>query len=308
MGELPEISARFRTQRGVITRRQARDLGLTCASIDRRLSSGRWEVVHPTVYRLVGVPRTWHQDALAATLWLDVDAPALVSHLSALHLWGIDTGLARPAIEVTVPSANRRRSSRVRVHRTRHLPPHHVTERLGISVTSVERTLVDCAGRLGRGRLENAVEDALRLRLTPVAKLDAVVDEFGGRRTRGVGVLRAVLDQRRPGGDAAADRDLELATWRLISASGLPLPIRQHVVVVDGIAWSVDFYWPEHRVGLETDGYGAHQSLSAFRQDRLKFRALTAAGCRILPATWDDVTRRPDALLDDLSRALRLAA
>ena len=132
--------------------------------------------------------------------------------------------------------------------------------------------------------------------------------EFRGRRTRRVGVLRELLDARRAGGDGAAHGNLELATWRLIISSGLPPPRRQHVVTVEGVDWSLDFYWPEQRVGLQTDGYGAHQGLTAFRQDRRKLRALTAAGCRILPATWDDVIRRPDAIVADLARALRGAA
>ncbi len=194
------------------------------------------------------------------------------------------------------------------MHRTKHLPSAHVDQRVGIAVTSVERTLLDCAARVARGRLELAVENAIRLRLTTTRDLDAIVHEMRGRRHPGVGVLREILDARRAGGEAAADGDLELAAWKLIAASGLPLPRRQHIVNVDGIPWSVDFYWPEQRVGLETDGFGAHQGLTAFRQDRRKLRALTAAGCRILPATWVDVTRRPDALVSDIELALRGAA
>jgi very-short-patch-repair endonuclease len=233
---------------------------------------------------------------------------AVLSHRAALHLWGLGDGLRRSTIEVTVAHATRPRSGRVDVHRTNHLPLAHLATRLGISVTSVERTLVDCAGLVSRGRLELAVENALRLRLATASDLDAVVEEMRGRRCRRVWVLRELLDARRAGGDGAAHGDLELATWRLIAASGLPMPRRQHVVNVDGVDWSVDFYWPRHRVGLETDGYESHQGLVAFRQDRRKLRALASAGCHVLPATWEDVTHRPEALVRDIERALRRAA
>jgi hypothetical protein len=308
MPELDAVSATLRAHRGLITREQALATGLSPGAIDHRVRAGRWELVHPTVYRLAGAPRTWHQDALAATWWMARRGVAALSHLAGLCLWGLGSGLGRPTIEVTVDHETRPRHSEVRVHRTRHLPPDHVAERLGIPVTSVERTIVDCAGRITRGRLERVVEDAIRMRLTTASALDSIVDELAGQRRRRFGIVREVLDQRRPGGDAAADGELELAAWKLITASGLPLPVRQHVVTVDGIDWSIDFYWPHQRVGLEIDGYAAHQGLTAFRQDRRKLRALTVAGCRIVSATWDDVTGRPDALIADLERALRRAA
>jgi very-short-patch-repair endonuclease len=308
MPELHAVTARLRAQRGLITREQAIAAGLGPGAVDNRIRSGRWEVVHPAVYRLVGVPRTWHQDALAATLWMERHGTSVLSHLAALSLWGLGDGRRRPALEVTVAHATRPRSGPVDVHRTNHLPVRHVASRLGISVTSVERTLLDCAGRISRGRLELAVEDALRLRLTSAGDLDAIIDEMHGRRCRRVGVLRELLDARRAGGEGAAHGNLELATWRLITSSGLPRPRRQHVVTVEAVDWSLDFYWPEQRVGLETDGYAAHQGLTAFQQDRRKLRALASAGCHVLPATWDDVIHRPDALVRDIERALRRAA
>ena len=120
-----------------------------------------------------------------------------------------------------------------------------------------------------------------------------------------VSALREVLDSRRPGGAGAANGALELAAWRLLRSSGLPMPVRQHCIEVDGIHWSVDFFWPGTGVGLETDGYSSHAGRQAFRQDRRKLRALGSSGYRILPATWWDVTVGYDALLRDLERALR---
>jgi hypothetical protein len=48
-----------------------------------------------------------------------------------------------------------------------------------------------------------------------------------------------------------------------------------------------DFYWPACGVIVETDGWEAHRTLAAFRSDRAKDAALTAAGYEVLRFTWD---------------------
>jgi very-short-patch-repair endonuclease len=62
-----------------------------------------------------------------------------------------------------------------------------------------------------------------------------------------------------------------------------------------------DFYWPAHGLIVETDGWEAHRTLAAFRADRAKDAALTAAGYKVLRFTWDvhdaTILRRLNALL-----------
>jgi very-short-patch-repair endonuclease len=149
------------------------------------------------------------------------------------------------------------------------------------------------------------VERAITARLTTHDELDELLRRCGGSGRHGTAALCRVLDRRSGGGPRAAESVLELRAWRLICRSGVPLPVRQHEVVVDGVVWRLDFAWPEQRVGLETDGYLPHSGRSAFERDRRKLRALSSVGYRVLPATWADVTTRADSLVDDLQRALR---
>ena len=62
-----------------------------------------------------------------------------------------------------------------------------------------------------------------------------------------------------------------------------------------------DFHWPAHNLIVETDGWETHRTLAAFRSDRAKDAALTAAGFRVVRFTWDvddaTVLRRLSALL-----------
>ena len=49
-----------------------------------------------------------------------------------------------------------------------------------------------------------------------------------------------------------------------------------------------DYHWPAHQVIVETDGWDTHRTRKAFRDDRAKDAALTAAGYRVLRFTRDD--------------------
>src|SRR4051812_45731416 len=52
-------------QHGLVTRRQAQEIGLTRRQIERRLGLGRLIVVQRGVFRVAGAPVTWRQQALA---------------------------------------------------------------------------------------------------------------------------------------------------------------------------------------------------------------------------------------------------
>ncbi len=62
---LAELAAR---QHGLVTLEQAKHLGATSRQIRWRISAGVLIVVRRNVYRFAGVPPTWHQSVLAATL------------------------------------------------------------------------------------------------------------------------------------------------------------------------------------------------------------------------------------------------
>jgi hypothetical protein len=59
------------------------------------------------------------------------------------------------------------------------------------------------------------------------------LDQLGGRGRVGSAMLRGILDRRCEA--PALESRLEVKVWRLLVRSGLPKPVRQHSVEVDGL-------------------------------------------------------------------------
>jgi very-short-patch-repair endonuclease len=209
-------------------------------------------------------------------------------------------------MEVSVPKHRRLRTTKLTVHRTDQLPRIDRTRLDGIPITTPARTLVDVAGVFDEEALESAVEDGLRRRLVNERLLRRRLDELGGSGRPGTGMLRRILDRRC--GDAALESRLEVKVWRLLVRSGLPKPVRQHPVQIDGYRYRLDFAWPSFHVAVEADGYATHGGRSAFNADRRRTAVLGSGGWRVVPVTWDDATARPGEWLAALGRTLALAA
>ena len=63
----------------------------------------------------------------------------------------------------------------------------------------------------------------------------------------------------------------------------------------------VDFYFPTHRLVVETDGWETHGTKAAFKSDRRKDAALTSAGYRVMRFAYDDVVYEPDTVIERLT-------
>ncbi|MGH3823228.1 MAG: type IV toxin-antitoxin system AbiEi family antitoxin domain-containing protein [Pseudonocardiaceae bacterium] len=94
-----ELDWYLRRQSGVISCAQARTAGLSQDAVDRRVSSGRWERLHPGVYLAADHPYTDEVRIRAAVLWAGKDA---VAH-GVSAAWWHELGPALPStVEVTV--------------------------------------------------------------------------------------------------------------------------------------------------------------------------------------------------------------
>ena len=65
--------------------------------------------------------------------------------------------------------------------------------------------------------------------------------------------------------------------------------------------YRVDFFWPEHRLVVEVDGYEAHSGRIPFQRDRAKDRALRLARYELLRFTWHDVFRSSKTVVREVS-------
>jgi hypothetical protein len=269
----------------LILRDQALACGMTDRMIRNRVECGRWWRVAAGVYRLAGVPVTWKQRALAACLVSGTGA--VVSHRSAAVLWGV-SGFRPGPLEITVPAGRSGRNALARVHRSDEVDG---VRRDGVPVTRPARTIADLARVVSGDVLEEAVDDALCRRLCRL-------DELPAR-----GALREILAAWN--GDGLPEGVAEMRVVRALLAAGLPAPVRQYEIWVDGVLIArVDLAYPPFRLAMELDGFRWHAGRHKFRGDRMRRNRVEAAGWRLLEAAPEDI----DTLVAGAAQIVRRAA
>lgn len=222
---------------------------------------------------------------------------AVLSHRSAAALWGMRNPSSR-AIEVTAPRKSRSRGS---IHR--HfaiLPADEVTEHLGIPVTTVPRTLFDLAAVSSVDTVEHALRESEYLRLHDRLSLPNLLARYPGRR--GSTTARECLRRRRELPVGRARSWLEIEFLPFLRRNGLPRPRLNVWLQVGGRSIQVDCLWPGDVVA-ELDGFAAHGTRVAFREDRARDRRLRVAGYGAIRVAPEQLEDEPDELAADL-RAL----
>jgi len=252
-------------QHGVVTRGQLLELGHSPDSIQHRVATGRLHAVRRGVYAIGRPQLTLHGHFFAAVLSCGPDAA--LSHDSGV-LYEI-LPLRGSEIHVSVPFAATRRRPGIVVHRRRAFAADEVTRHHNIPVTTPVCTLIDLATRLDQNQLEKAINEADKRDLTSPERLRSVLDELKPRP--GVAVLRQVLDRRT---FTLTDSELERLFIPLALDAGLPLPKAGHYLN----GFKVDFYWPDLKLVVETDGLRYHRTPAQQARDRLRDQVHTAAG------------------------------
>ena len=87
---------------------------------------------------------------------------------------------------------------------------------------------------------------------------------------------------------------------RLVRDSGLPPPLTNKPM----FQYVVDFFWPQHDLIVEVDGYRFHSSPRSFESDRRRDAILEAAGYRVMRVTWKQLEDEPVAVAVRLAQAL----
>jgi len=291
-----EIEAVAARQQGVVSRGQLLALGLSAAAIGRRVAAGHLRPVCAGVYQVGPIPAPNAKEMAAV---LAAGPGAVLSHGSALRMWGVGKAdIGRP-IHVSVPDRWIRRRPGIVFHRSGLLDPSERAIQAGIPVTAPLRTLVDLAGTLGShelGRAVAAVERGGLLKPADREKLDA---HYRGRR--GVVLLRTLLEA----GSAHhfTRSEAERRFMELLRSAGLP---PAHTNVAQG-PFELDFFWPQLNVAVEVDGFAFHGSRAKFENDRRKDAWLLARGIQMVRVTWRQITREPIVVAVQVGQALALA-
>ena len=97
---------------------------------------------------------------------------------------------------------------------------------------------------------------------------------------------------------------LERRFLERLREAGLPEPVTNRRAG----AKRVDCRWPEHKLTVELDSYGFHNSRHAWELDRRREREAYARGDEFRRYTHDDVFEHPEPMLRELSALLRVGS
>lgn len=250
----PLLRARADQQLGIFTAADARRAGYQHPEIRTLISSGEWRRLRQGVYvtaeELAAVEaagRLHRVECLAVLLGLGRPGAA-ISSVSAARLWGIPVrrGLPR-TVRLTDPDLWRR--GRGFQMTEAPLPPGDVVTVGPLRLTSIPRTLIDCAREWPLDDAVIAMDAALLAgRVTPTQLVEAAT---AARHRRGAArALRAVSLS-----DGRAESALESrGRLRLVGAGMPPSALQVEIRTGGRLVGVVDAWYEEAAVAVEFDG------------------------------------------------------
>jgi len=292
------VAALAASQHGAFGRRQAATVGFSRKMTATRLKSGVLREPLPGVLVDAAVPATWRQGLMVVIL----ASGGTASHRAAAALHHLD-GFDERELDVTVPPTRHRVIPRAVVHRARLEPCERVVVD-GIPCTNIARTLCDLGAVVSHDKVEQALDDALR-RSVSERWIREELERVHRPGRSGTGVLRDVVDRPDRRGPVA-DSQFERFVERLLTASSLPAPVRQHWVREPGgnRCARLDLAWPDAMLAVEPAGARFHGGPRRQRAAAERRKWLEAIGWRVIDVYWSDLGR-PEWLVDTIEDAYR---
>jgi very-short-patch-repair endonuclease len=285
-------------QHGVVSRRQLIEAGWSTGAIEKRIRAGRMHPMQAGVYlvghRLIQQQGRWMVAVLAS------GPDAVLSHYSAAALWRLRP-TSRTTIDVTVPHATRS-SKRIRRH-VSQVPPDEVTSKDGIPVTTVPRTILDLAAIEPHHEVKRLLREMEFKELWDRLSLWDLVERYPGRR--GIRKVRAALEGLKDEPVGEQKNPLEERFAPFCRKHRLPMPRFNVPIQAGGKNYEADCHWPGTSQIVELDGWQAHGTKSAFREDKARDRRLAAAGYTVTHLTWNQLDDEAEAIASDLRVLLR---
>lgn len=179
-------------QAGYFTTAQAKAAGFSAPLLSHHTKTGKFQRVRRGVYRWSAFPEMPNADLFVA--WLSVGPKAVLSHDSALALYGL-SDLLPSEVHLTVPRTTSRRRRGVRLH-TGRLTPEEITHREGLPVTTIPRTLADLIrDGVSEEIIRQAVVEALARGLITRKDLLEYAQRRGGRVAR---IITKIIKEQEP--------------------------------------------------------------------------------------------------------------
>ena len=262
----------------------------------RQLASGLYRRLIHNVYADPALPDDHQLRARAAALVMPRDAA--IGGRSAAAWFGAPFSSVSDPVLVVAPSGCPWDGPRgVRVHKTDLHPDEIRTTGDGIRITTVERTAWDVATMEMLPTAVALIDGMLRQgRLTEEALVAEVARRTGRWRSQRAHVVLPLVDGR---AQSPPESYVRVACAR----AGLPMPVPQYVVEVDGVFLAqVDLAWPEARLIVEYEGAYHFDGVQIVKDDA-RYARLMSAGWRVIRLSSADL-RHLEAVVDRIRTAL----
>jgi very-short-patch-repair endonuclease len=259
-----------------------------------------WVAAGRLVHLDAGVYAVPHADWRIRVAAIARQRHGVVSHGTALALWGLVPPPTGPLHLSVAPGRSGRGSLRVVLHRGRDLD-WHVRRVAGMPVTSVERSLVDAwgsPGGLDRAALRAAAITAVRERRCSAGDLATEL----ARRPRLPGraelaeLVRLLAEGCRS----------ELEIWgclHVLRGPGMPTFVQQRPVVVGSERFLLDAACEEVLLAVELDGAAWHGSRAQRERDIRRDALVATIGWQTLRFGYTRLTTSPEPCRSDVRTA-----
>ncbi|MBO0831977.1 MAG: type IV toxin-antitoxin system AbiEi family antitoxin domain-containing protein [Actinobacteria bacterium] len=284
-------------QRGVISRSQAFEFGISATALKHRLRrGGPWQRLLPGVYLTVTGTPTWEQLQTAALLHAGADS--LITGPAALRNYGI-RGPGSRVIDVLVPAERQATSQRfVAIHRTRRLP-QTVSVDWTLRFAPPERAVADTVRQL------TALNDARAVVASAVQQQHCTIEQLAAELRAGPirhsARLRLVLAEVIDGIRSPAEAEFR----QLITRSSLPQPLfNPKLFLGETFLAQPDAWWPDHGVAVEVDSREWHLLPAHWEHTMARDRRMAAAGINALHVSPRQVRDESADVLSEIEAAL----
>jgi hypothetical protein len=172
----------------------------------------------------------------------------------------------------------------------------------GLRVTSVARTLADCAAGSDRNSFVSVVDSAINRGRFRSEDLPELAEQVRASRSSGAAAWLRLVDGR-------AESPSETRVRLVLTDAGLP-PDDLQLLVLDDDGYPIArldmaFRRGARRVGVEVDS-GEHDRVRALYRDRDKHNALRGMGWDVRQVTARDAFRRPQYVVGQVRNGLGL--
>ena len=274
---------------GIISARQARELGLSQRQVSYRAKQQRWQRLSRGIYM-----SGQHHLTDTARVRVAVETHDAVADRTGAAFWhGLIPELP-VAVTVSAPrTVHGKAVSPVAVAlKRRTFPAEDLEELRGITVTRRPLTVMSAAAELDDGVA--LVDRTLQTGDVTIESLCSTLDRNSG--AHGLQVARELVSVLETGSQSVAERRFaELLTLHKITG---------WVQQLDLFGKPLDFAWPDYRVAVEINGWSYHRTHSRFESDGHKAATLASMGWLLLPFSWKAVRYDGEECMRKLTSAL----